>query len=887
MKKPVAIAAILVILIIAFTLVLPCSLPVLTDAENHVALKDDGTVCLVQNSTYSSYLYQLNGKSVVTGVYREKSTGVNRSYISQAAWGKDCLFFIRMTADSGDLLFHNWELVRLDGSLKNPVTICKGNASNLPAENGLSVDGNTVYLTSISASGSLATVYSVDASAQQPALTSVVNAMAPKNKAITDAAYASGSAYCLMNDGTAVRYASVGGSSELQSGSSVTALSADGSCLWMYNRDGGSVSCISGVAEGDSISADSFRILAGEATGDSNMAMLGVSKWNQTVLIRSDGSGFTSSGTIIIPFVFTLVFKLDLIKAVGISACCLAIVFVLILFVVRKSRRVAVKVTAVSAVVMLSLLCVFFAGAIANGLSSFQGSMQAQANLCATETARTLSAKLVVKLSENDFFGSDDFSSALTSLTDATVKNSEIKVVRQDLLSLQDGNATVAVSASRQCGIPAQYEYSGKISDLIAEAASSGQAQSGIITVHGMPQAVQISPVTAYGETVGLLVVQASAARDIVPVMEAAAKNVAAPGIAIALLGVLAIFVVVFLYTRPIALLNKRMNEIAIGRYDMKEVLTGRDEIGDMWRVMQELAVALAIKDYETDNVMKSLYRFVPRDLEKLLGRASMMEVSLGDMTNVASSICIVSVNNLDDVRSVSDDKQFIRFINDQFSMVDRNVTKNGGILLTGDFELSSMKAIFPKTPEAGIRFSLNLFGDAEKLPEEEGKQSELFLLLHTTSFFYGMAGTDERAFPFLSSAEIAFLSTIAAKFRKSGVNIVVTDQYLKTLNAPPVVRYLGFISSGEEHGVFKLYEVLDVYSDLTKRKKISADAKFQEGMRLFYKNDFYLARNAFSAVIKACPDDGVARWYLFACEHYFNKPDANEIRYDLFGIEE
>ncbi|MPN54166.1 hypothetical protein SDC9_201835 [bioreactor metagenome] len=86
---------------------------------------------------------------------------------------------------------------------------------------------------------------------------------------------------------------------------------------------------------------------------------------------------------------------------------------------------------------------------------------------------------------------------------------------------------------------------------------------------------------------------------------------------------------------------------------------------------------------------------------------------------------------------------------------------------------------------------------------------------------------------------------------------------------------------------MYKLFEVLDVYSDVARLRKTGADAKFQEGVRLFYKNDFYLARNAFSAVIKACPEDGIARWYLFACERYFSRPENQDVRYDLFGLEE
>ena len=67
----------------------------------------------------------------------------------------------------------------------------------------------------------------------------------------------------------------------------------------------------------------------------------------------------------------------------------------------------------------------------------------------------------------------------------------------------------------------------------------------------------------------------------------------------------------------------------------------------------------------------------------------------------------------------------------------------------------------------------------------------------------------------------------------------------------------------------------------------LSYDDKFQKAIGLFCQNDFYLARNLFSAVLKLNPADGIARWYLFACEHYFNNSEPGGEVYSLFGIED
>jgi hypothetical protein len=38
-----------------------------------------------------------------------------------------------------------------------------------------------------------------------------------------------------------------------------------------------------------------------------------------------------------------------------------------------------------------------------------------------------------------------------------------------------------------------------------------------------------------------------------------------------------------------------------------------------------------------------------------------------------------------------------------------------------------------------------------------------------------------------------------------------------------------------------------------------------------------------FSNIVKECPDDGIARWYAFACDEMFNREDNTDAHYELF----
>ena len=118
-------------------------------------------------------------------------------------------------------------------------------------------------------------------------------------------------------------------------------------------------------------------------------------------------------------------------------------------------------------------------------------------------------------------------------------------------------------------------------------------------------------------------------------------------------------------------------------------------------------------------------------------------------------------------------------------------------------------------------------------------------------------------------------------------MRLAATDACLKAMARPCASRYIGFVSSEDGKYVYKLHQILEGCSDLGRSLCLSYDDKFQKGIRLFCENDFYLARNLFSTILKLNPGDGIARWYLFACEHYFNQSDPGSEGYNLFGIQE
>ena len=400
---------------------------------------------------------------------------------------------------------------------------------------------------------------------------------------------------------------------------------------------------------------------------------------------------------------------------------------------------------------------------------------------------------------------------------------------------------------------------------------------------------------TAVGGEVLLLALSAGVAAVFLTVQHGAGlvaaaqtgKTAAMAAGVIWLVGLLLMRAVAGKMTAPIEGMTRQMEAVADGNVKAREMNPGKDELSRMNLALQEMCMGLSIRDYEMNATIGSYKRFVPRKLTEMLDRAAVAEVDLGDSRRIASNVGLFSVGNRDEVRSTLEDGAFVEFINNTFGVLHDCVQENNGSMISCTLRLSCMETMFPRHPADGVRAGLDFLGRIGKKHEGGGPVPKPLLILHKASFLFGVAGKQERLFPYVSSAELEFLESFAPRFHESGVRLVMTEAYWSEIkNAGFNARYIGFVSDGGRNA-YKLYEVLDVYPELERKLRIEYDQRFQEAINLFYHNDFFLARNLFSTLLRVCPEDGIVRWYLFACEHFFNTTGEEAVDYRLFGIEE
>ena len=146
------------------------------------------------------------------------------------------------------------------------------------------------------------------------------------------------------------------------------------------------------------------------------------------------------------------------------------------------------------------------------------------------------------------------------------------------------------------------------------------------------------------------------------------------------------------------------------------------------------------------------------------------------------------------------------------------------------------------------------------------------------------MAGIKSQSLCFITSSHSKEIEDYALWFADMRIPLIITESVARREDAGQT-RYIGFIILSSDDRRVDLYEVIDAESARLRQLKLTTRDKFEETLKLFYSKEYYLARNQFSEILKECPEDALARWYLFESERYLNgEADSNargELRLD------
>lgn len=864
-KKWLWIGLLLVVSILC-ALFLPADLYPLEDMTQAMALDADGNVYMTTNNEVRSAIVAADYDGRIIYDYQEDSRTQERATaIGPLAVSDGTVYFIRSYGSDRLASYDGWELVQLDMATDQTTVLYNEMTGTMDAV-GLSVADRMLYVTCVGKSSRAGVqidtleLYRLNLQEEQGELLSVTTAELEQGQTVVSAAYGGGSTVCaLLSDGTLV--SSAGQSLETvevdEESLPLSGLCASNGYLWVRGAQPGEL--LTGTAYRLRAREINETVLSGAATSN-QLALRVYTADGKTALARSEGEDVQLIERLQAPLEIRLQVR-GVVAAITAAVVLILSLLVCAMLYLIRGHRLRSRMTTT----MICTVTLFFAVFAAVSIITMLRLEKQQSAQTATWYAQNFASALNYStLSEMQ----DEAANVLDLHEEADIS------VACAVYTLQE-DQIVPVYLSRD-GLTAN----AALVKCLEETKERGYLSNGQTVIDGRHTSLCAAPVRQAGEMIAIVVAAVTQADR--PLIETGGLGwFLLCAVVLCVLCALVMALVIRRHLRPIVPLAKQMDRLAIGDTNIEEIPCADDELGQLGQSLKELSVGMAIRDYELNMTLEACRRFVPHSMEYLLGHGTVTEISCGDLIASDGSLGLISFNGSENMRATLNDRAFMDYVNRCFLRVSQSIRPEGGVLLTGGFDLSAVRVLFSQSPDKGVHAMLALLGDHA----ESGSASDCFTLLHNAHFLYGVAGTDDEAFPYLASSEVSFFRSRLTQLAETGCRLVVTDAFLSTLTESFSTRYIGFLSSADGKSMYKLYEVLDCYGEMERTMREQYDARMQEAIQCFYQNDFYLARNLFLAILRMAPQDGVARWYLFACEHYFNAGAGKETRYDLFGI--
>ena len=329
--------------------------------------------------------------------------------------------------------------------------------------------------------------------------------------------------------------------------------------------------------------------------------------------------------------------------------------------------------------------------------------------------------------------------------------------------------------------------------------------------------------------------------------------------VGIFLIATLIVIFILYLQSRDVHLIAKMLKAMAEGKTDIKKPNVRGGDLIAMKNSVYEIEKNIRNVNRAKFMTFEAYYRFAPKSIEKILGKNSIVEVDVGDDTRLMGTVAVVATKG--------NVVTFPERTNRLYEIFEESRKEHNGIYITCNETLSSSRYLFAEKLQGAVPFGIEVLNGARELSNRE--YTNTLVLLHYTRFSYGVVGTKEQSVAYLGSTELETLVGYSDWLRSLRLSLVATGSVVEHENCGDT-RYIGFIVAGDKVKI-DLYEILGGASQRVKEAKKKLSKAFEDALKLFYAQDFFLARNAFTDILRDFPEDELVKWYLFECESRLN----------------
>jgi adenylate cyclase len=269
----------------------------------------------------------------------------------------------------------------------------------------------------------------------------------------------------------------------------------------------------------------------------------------------------------------------------------------------------------------------------------------------------------------------------------------------------------------------------------------------------------------------------------------------------------------------------------------------------------------------------RTLLHFVPRDLIAFLGKASLIDVELGDQVEKSMSVVFTDIRDFTSLSESMTPQQTFNMINSYLSVMNPVISTHHGIIdkYMGD----AIMALFPVAADDALNAALSMLSRLDEY--NAGRERAAYapirigIGVNTGRLMLGVIGGGNRMEGTVISHAVNLASRLQTLTKTYGTPLLISEHTLYSLSEPGkfLVRHLGRVKVAYKTHPESIYEVFNHDAPQLRELKVSTLKKFEEALACYHTRAISRAKPMLEEIVRDSPQDIPARVYLQRCSDY------------------
>ena len=279
--------------------------------------------------------------------------------------------------------------------------------------------------------------------------------------------------------------------------------------------------------------------------------------------------------------------------------------------------------------------------------------------------------------------------------------------------------------------------------------------------------------------------------------------------------------------------------------------------------------------------------RFVPREFISLLGKNSILEISLGDQIKQKMTVMFADIRGWTTLSESMSPQDNFNFINAYLRRVSPVISENYGFI--DQYYGDGVMALFPGRADDAVRAAIAMHQAVQGYNRERAQDGfpsiSIGVGLHIGNLMLGIIGSEDRLQGTVVADAVNTASRIEGLTKRYGSSTTISEEVMTHLEDPEKFQYRfvdKVLVKGKDTPV-TVFEIFDGDPEPMAGLKKETKGSFEEGLRLYYERKFAEASVRFNQVLAKNPEDKAALIYLKRCASYM----VQGVPEDWTGVED